>query len=1278
MRSLQLIGHKSYGLSSQDNHSKFFITTDPESKSIFVALQDEQQNSIRVMIATAESNFDFVEMARTNTSGPIISFTYLCDSQAICMGTKNGDIMLLHKEKFDSGGEVLEIVGLVDSGLEAMVWSPDYDLVVLVTGVKNVLEMTQDFDTITEFPLHVEEQGEGVQHSVGWGKKETQFHGSEGKQAALRKVDTSKFTTSPDDDQSVRIAWRGDGSYFVISDIDSKKEARVLRIYNREGTLQNTSEPVDQLEHALDWRPSGNLIVSSQRLPHRHDIVFLERNGLRHGEFTLREKNDHRVLEVSWNADSTVLAVWLESDNQKSVQLWTMNNYHWYMKQHIILPHKQNIIGFSWDTELPLHAHIVGSDGRYHAYDFITNILTSTSTDHGNSGYIAVVDGDNALMTPFNYQNVPPPMCSLKVNTNKNIQQVSFGDNPLSTSIALYTTEKLEFWDLPPTGNGEAKLTGTLNLPEHGDDMANPLRHITILNDHQLLYVTYDQLDQCDYLYLVDFTKGEEQSANATSTPFDGCIGQVYYNAVTKDIVVEREDGTIFEVKLDDGITFTSILQLPAFCSWIATASVGSSDDTKERVIIGLTDRSKLYVNDRLVSSDSTSFCLRHDWLVFTTTSHTARFIPLDVSLDEFKLSDDIPDANDESHRRVERGSKIVLATQSKSNLVLQMPRGNLETISPRAFVLASIREDLKNLNYRSAFITCRRNRIDLNILFDENPEQFFSNIERIIEQIPEVDYLNLFLSNLRNENVTITMYKHRGTLANTNTITDGLLENKVNNICEAVRTVLMESDRDRYMQSILSTYVKSSPPDLESALTLLSEIRSTNLAKAEEALKYTIFLCKADSLYTIALGMYNFPMVLMVAQQAQMDPREYLPFLQELQNLDKYYQRFKIDDHLKRHEKALRNLALAGDDRFDELVQYMQQHQLYLIALEEYTNKIPQKKVILSKYGEYLDQTAAYDEAGIVYTLAGSLDSALNSYRLAGSWREVFSLAKQLSFSTDDIQGLAYEIISYLRDKRRFDEAATVAKDYIKDIEEAVDCLLKGSHWQEASRLSYTNERPDLIETHLKPALIEGYTQLDEDIDEITTQFNKQTARLKELREKKPEIPQDLPNDDTLDNIDMFSDTTSMYSQFTRYTQASSRVSTVSSSSRSSRKSSKQKKREERKRARGKKGTVFEEEYLLNSLKRLYERSNQLQNDIGNILKAMVPYGYIDEARSIQIKFEGFLKHLEKSIDTIFVPLQLANAMFTSAVEMEEAAKLPTQIEKPVIAKVQWKLQIL
>jgi elongator complex protein 1 len=43
-------------------------------------------------------------------------------------------------------------------------------------------------------------------------------------------------------------------------------------------------------------------------------------------------------------------------------------------------------------------------------------------------------------------------------------------------------------------------------------------------------------------------------------------------------------------------------------------------------------------------------------------------------------------------------------------------------------------------------------------------------------------------------------------------------------------------------------------------------------------------------------------------------DPREYLPFLRELRALSKYYQRFRIDDHLRRYDKALRNLSVAGD----------------------------------------------------------------------------------------------------------------------------------------------------------------------------------------------------------------------------------------------------------------------------------------------------------------------------------------------------------------------------
>ena len=58
------------------------------------------------------------------------------------------------------------------------------------------------------------------------------------------------------------------------------------------------------------------------------------------------------------------------------------------------------------------------------------------------------------------------------------------------------------------------------------------------------------------------------------------------------------------------------------------------------------------------------------------------------------------------------------------------------------------------------------------------------------------------------------------------------------------------------------------------------------------------------------------------------------MPFLKELRTLDKFYQRFRIDDHLKRYEKALKDLSLAGSERFSEAIQYIERYQLYEAAL--------------------------------------------------------------------------------------------------------------------------------------------------------------------------------------------------------------------------------------------------------------------------------------------------------------------------------------------------------
>jgi elongator complex protein 1 len=79
------------------------------------------------------------------------------------------------------------------------------------------------------------------------------------------------------------------------------------------------------LEAALSWRPSGNVISGLVRYGYegggegkegKWDVAMIERNGLRHGGFELREGKDvwqrGRVRGMSWNSDSEILAVWVE------------------------------------------------------------------------------------------------------------------------------------------------------------------------------------------------------------------------------------------------------------------------------------------------------------------------------------------------------------------------------------------------------------------------------------------------------------------------------------------------------------------------------------------------------------------------------------------------------------------------------------------------------------------------------------------------------------------------------------------------------------------------------------------------------------------------------------------------------------------------------------------------------------------------------------------------------------------------------------------------------
>jgi elongator complex protein 1 len=81
--------------------------------------------------------------------------------------------------------------------------------------------------------------------------------------------------------------------------------------------------------------------------------------------------------------------------------------------------------------------------------------------------------------------------------------------------------------------------------------------------------------------------------------------------------------------------------------------------------------------------------------VIYVTSAHEAHFVPIRTLFSILSAGCSGEKKVESEVRRVERGSRIVTTVPSNMALVLQMPRGNLETINPRPLVLEVVKKDV-------------------------------------------------------------------------------------------------------------------------------------------------------------------------------------------------------------------------------------------------------------------------------------------------------------------------------------------------------------------------------------------------------------------------------------------------------------------------------------------------------------------------------------------------------------------------------------------------------
>ncbi|KAK0107092.1 hypothetical protein ONS95_003799 [Cadophora gregata] len=1163
----------------------------------------------------------------------ILSLHYFGDSLTACLVLAGGDITVVREEP-QAGEDRIEIVGSVDEGITAARWSPDEELLAITTKAETLVFMSRSFEGVTDVAMTSEDLQASNHVSVGWGKKETQFKGKGAK--AMRdptmpeKIDEGVLSSN--DDLRANISWRGDGAYLAISTIEGSSR-RVIRVYSREGVLDSASEPVDGLEGALSWRPVGNLIAGIQRLEERVDVVFFERNGLRHGQFSLRlspeqlHEREERI-RLCWNSDSTVLAV-IMGDH---TELWTMGNYHWYLKQVIHTDTLLPVGPLVWHPEKSLRLLTASSDGLgMHDYMFTT--ARSSAAPPYDHGIVAVIDGISVNITPLRTANVPPPMALHEIVVPSNTIDVAFNVDASLIAVLHQKGISIFEWKSVTSSAPPPALTGRVTF-EKAEFFTPTYQQISFAGTNEVLVLQKDETGPSINRYGFNDETGRmemlDSNANLTSAIFT--LSSFSKDGLAHPFVQGRKGDL---QSLAFGNHSLSCCSFPTYLPWV---EIWAGEDD---IAFGMSPHGHLYANSRLLVKNCTSFLVTSAHLIFTTTTHLLKFVHV-TQVDDLEVPADDPE-NDERCRSIERGARLVTAMPTALNLVLQMPRGNLETIFPRAMVVAGIRKLIEEKNYKKAFTHCRTQRVDMNILYDHAPDQFLACVPQFIDQVKKITYIDLFLSSLREEDVTKTMYKETKVVQpsqNSLPITNGTngvvtmeatfgKKSKVNRVCDAFLEVLKTKTATN-LQNIITANVCKSPPALEDGLLVVAKLMQDDSQMADKAVEHICFLADVNRLYDNALGLYNLDLALLVAQQSQKDPREYLPFMQNLQEMTDLRRRFSIDDYLNRHAKALTHLHAL--DVFSELQTYTQKHALYQAALSLYRYNPSQHAALTLLYASYLETKSSFKEAALAYESLHNYEKATSCYLASGpsSWRETLfcALSQTPPLSGSSLTDLATSLYDALLESKDYFAAGTIQLDYLSSVPNACRAYCKGYFFSEALHLIAQKQQPSLLEEVIDPGLSDAFASSTELLAECKAQLLAQVPRIRELRAKALADPLafyegerggdgDLPDDVSVAASSRLSTNRSL---FTRYTGKGSQGQSIGTAGTGvSRATSKNRRREERKRARGKKGSVYEEEYLVASVGRLVERVESVRGEVGRLVTGLVRRAMWERARAVE-----------------------------------------------------------
>lgn len=1094
------------------------------------------------------------------------------------------------------------------------------------------------------------------------------------------------------------LCWTPNGGliYGAISQILPSGDRAIEKIVSWE---------LNGLFHSQFFLPDDITVIANKNEAKRKKVILVaynddvpkENNNLKeiddegNTHFTPSSESDpvFGLHKIFWDPSTQYLGIYLKDLREKSkgvLLLYVRSNFVWGLKFRKNIDFDVENCHFESETSIM----IFGKFGKTSLIKILQdyNVGEYHNGDSKIKGLVCCVDDRELKMNPLLDFMVPPPMAHVSVEFSQTIKMIKTCLNNILIQDVFnnyflvqycfpddYRTIPLKLPIQSEEENLILKDIQIINISENSNEVGKINENDEVLWQDQtfmivaiiqkedqeesmkVIRVQIDAQNEDNEILLLGEINIEEEheTRRLQLIPTDEGIKIVVltkYNSVMT-ITVDPEEDELEEEDLEE-VQETISDNLIKKIIWI------NRNDTL--MSVWWDENDKLYLDSSKLADDVTSFdVLDCNQLIYTVNTQ----IPYDhvylQNIEEIKSKKMALQKNKESSnkddwrmRNIEKGAEIICS--GKCQIVVQLPRGNLETIRHRILITQYVDKLLSENKFKEAFSQIRQNKMSFGLLTDLYPQKFMDNIEnnKIISELKssQLDQLIIGLDErfaeeikfIKSEEELKQLKKEHDSCFKTS-------EGKINYICSKILDKITKNDFSMILNEMV-TYSKCEPiqykeglerirtlkenEEKETSNSLLNTLKfqkqkapnkeekvEKKIKNYKEVLKYFCWLVDAEELFQETLLLFDLDMTIMVAEFTQKDPKEYLPYIQSLKSEeDLLMRKLKICKDLNRNAQALEVIKEGIDgSRREELikaiVEILDESHLFSQALKIFNDDEEIKKLTKTKLAFKLKKEKEFKLAAQIFEEVEELDEAVKAYKKVFDWSKVIRVMKKMN---TDHKDYLKEVVSLFQKKKIFSEIYKIDKILEKNENEKLESLLKAKLFSKAKNTinSIIDNKIEISEEAKRELELQISVLRNEILDKVNN-FTDWKNRLQEVQKEKLRKLEQIENGEEFedDNQSMFSQTTEVS---TNSTSSAFSILTGLDMPFGKKRGKKPKNLISRK---IKPNSVYEEEWLTQSLNFL-QITEEFEKNFCHLLDILIKLNWVDVAKDLLKSFKS------------------------------------------------------